>query len=61
MSEAQREVDRKDLANLQARVNYLRNPRYVPPSAPPGGKSLIKPCRPKPKEVGIQSKVEPAK
>ncbi|XP_021361346.1 deleted in lung and esophageal cancer protein 1-like isoform X1 [Mizuhopecten yessoensis] len=56
MSEAQREVDRKDLANLQARVNYMRNPRFVPPSAPPGGKSLVMPSRPKPKEFGIQSK-----
>ncbi|XP_060064823.1 deleted in lung and esophageal cancer protein 1-like [Ylistrum balloti] len=61
MSEAQREVDRKDLANLQARVNYVRNPRFVPPSAPPGGKSLIKPCRPKPKEIGIQSKPDMGK
>ncbi|XP_033743778.1 deleted in lung and esophageal cancer protein 1-like isoform X2 [Pecten maximus] len=61
MNEAQREVDRKDLANLQARVNYVRNPRYVPPSALPGGRSLIMPGRPKPKEIGIQSKPDVSK
>ncbi|XP_069130810.1 deleted in lung and esophageal cancer protein 1-like isoform X4 [Argopecten irradians] len=61
MSEAQREVDRKDLANLQARVNYVRNPRFVPPSALPGGRSLIMPGRPKPKEIGIQAKPDTSK
>ena len=58
MPAEKREVDRKDLANLQARVNYKRNPRFVPPSASSGGKSLIKKHSAVPKEVGIQPKVD---
>ncbi|XP_013414779.1 deleted in lung and esophageal cancer protein 1 [Lingula anatina] len=45
----QREVDRADLALLQARADYLKNPRFVPPSAPGGGRTLIKPKKKKPK------------
>nr|XP_022304299.1 deleted in lung and esophageal cancer protein 1-like isoform X2 [Crassostrea virginica] len=56
LSEEQREIDRTDLANLQAKVNFRRNPRYVPPSAPPGGRTLIKDSKQKPKEIGIQRK-----
>ncbi|KAL5006767.1 hypothetical protein ScPMuIL_015573 [Solemya velum] len=58
MNSEQREVDRKDLAILQSKVNFLRNPRHVPPSTTPGGKSLIKASKIKPKEIGIQSKIE---
>lgn len=54
LNEEQREIDRTDLANLQAKVNFRRNPRHVPPSAPPGGKTLIKDSKSKPKEIGIQ-------
>jgi len=39
-------------------TNYQRNPRHIAPSAPPGGRSLIKHQKVKPKEVGIQSKAE---
>ncbi|KAK3108686.1 hypothetical protein FSP39_013370 [Pinctada imbricata] len=58
LNETQREIDRTDLANLQAKVNFKRNPRHVPPSAPPGGRTLIKAHRPRPKEVGIEFKPE---
>lgn len=54
MSEEQREQDRHDLATLQAKVNYKRNPRYVPPSAPAGGRSLVKGYNPVPKEIGLK-------
>ena len=54
MSEEQREQDRQDLANLQSKVNYKRNPRYVPPSASPGGRTLIKGYNPPSKEIGIK-------
>ena len=54
MSEEQRERDRQDLANLQSKVNYRRNPRYVPPSAPPGGRTLIKGYNPVSKEIGVK-------
>ncbi|XP_061179869.1 deleted in lung and esophageal cancer protein 1-like isoform X2 [Saccostrea echinata] len=54
LSEEKREMDRNDLANLQAKINFQRNPRHVPPSAPPGGRTLIKDNKPKPKEIGIQ-------
>lgn len=56
LNEEQREIDRTDLANLQAKVNFRRNPRHVPPSAPPGGRTLIKDGKSKPKEIGIQRK-----
>ncbi|KAK3588190.1 hypothetical protein CHS0354_012251 [Potamilus streckersoni] len=58
LSSEERELDRAQLALLDARVNYLRNPRFIPPSAPPGGRSLIKPYKPQPKEIGIQTKPE---
>ncbi|XP_056008414.1 deleted in lung and esophageal cancer protein 1-like isoform X2 [Ostrea edulis] len=56
LSEEQREIDRTDLANLQAKVNFRRNPRHVAPSVPPGGRTLIKDHKQKPKEIGIQQK-----
>ncbi|XP_063421465.1 deleted in lung and esophageal cancer protein 1-like isoform X2 [Mytilus trossulus] len=54
MSEEQREQDRQDLATLQSKVNYKRNPRFVPPSATPGGRTLIKGYNPVSKQVGIK-------
>ena len=56
MNSENREINRKDLENLQARVDYLKNPRHVPPSAPGIGKSLIKSNKKKPKEIGVKPK-----
>lgn len=39
-----------------AMTNYQRNPRYAPPSAVPGGKSLVKRHKVKAKEIGIKPK-----
>ena len=37
-------------------VNYTRNPRFIPPSAPGAGRrSLLKVDKPTPKELGIQT------
>ncbi|XP_012940303.1 deleted in lung and esophageal cancer protein 1 [Aplysia californica] len=58
-SEDQREADRRVLDMLQAKVNFLRNPRHVPPSAAPGGRSLIKASKRTPKEIGIQKEADP--
>lgn len=38
---AERESARAYLARLEKRQNYLKNPRFFPPNAPQGGKSLI--------------------
>ncbi|XP_064614552.1 LOW QUALITY PROTEIN: deleted in lung and esophageal cancer protein 1-like [Liolophura sinensis] len=54
----QREVDKRDMANLESKVNFMCNPRHIPPSAPPGGRSLIQHSKKKPKEIGIKSKPE---
>ena len=53
----EREVNRNDLANLQSRVDYLKNPRHVPPSAQ-GNRTLVKTSKKKPKEIGIKTKPE---
>jgi hypothetical protein len=58
MKEEQREVDRTDLANLEGRSNFLRNPRTIPPSAAGGGRSLIKSYKKIPKELGFKPKPE---
>ena len=50
-----REMNRADVANLQSRSNFLRNPRFVPPSAPGGSKTLVKSKRRLPKETGIKA------
>ena len=50
----EREVNRTDLANLQARVDYLKNPRHEAPSTTPLAKTLIKAHKKPPKEVGIK-------
>ncbi|ESO99860.1 hypothetical protein LOTGIDRAFT_238689 [Lottia gigantea] len=57
----QRDQDRQDLAMMNAKVNYLRNPRYIPPSAPPGCRLLTKQFKKKPKEICIQEKIEDLK
>ncbi|KAK6165505.1 hypothetical protein SNE40_022422 [Patella caerulea] len=61
MSTEQREKDRQDLANMNAKINFLRNPRHIPPSAPPGCRTLIKQFKKKPKEICIQEKIEDLK
>ncbi|XP_053374594.1 deleted in lung and esophageal cancer protein 1-like isoform X2 [Mercenaria mercenaria] len=61
MSEEQREQERISLQNLNATTNYPRNPRFIPPSAPPGGRSLIKNKKVKAKEIGIQPKKDQTK
>ncbi|KAL4222937.1 Deleted in lung and esophageal cancer protein 1 [Mactra antiquata] len=58
MSEEQRERERVSLQNLNATTNFARNPRHIPPSAPPGGRSIIKAPKVKAKEIGIQPKKE---
>ncbi|KAK2147788.1 hypothetical protein LSH36_535g01010 [Paralvinella palmiformis] len=50
----EREYNRRDLANLQAKVEYLKNPRHIPPSAVGAPKVLNKPCKKKAKEIGIK-------
>ncbi|RUS82779.1 hypothetical protein EGW08_009443 [Elysia chlorotica] len=59
MSEDQREENRKDLEMVQAKINFLRNPRHVPPSAPLGSRSLVQASKKKPKEIGIRQDPEP--
>ena len=57
MRTEKRQTDRGDLALVEAKVNYLRNPRYLPPSVT-GNKAIIKPSKRKPKEINIQPKPE---
>lgn len=33
MKPSQRQVERKDLAKLQQRADFLKNPRFAPPKA----------------------------
>ena len=62
LNEDQREQERISLNNLQAKVNYSRNPRFIPPSAPgAGSRSLIKGDKLTPKQIGIQAKQEKEK
>ncbi|CAL1533794.1 unnamed protein product [Lymnaea stagnalis] len=56
LSEEQREADRKVLDLLQAKVNYLRNPRFVAPDATDGGRTLIQPKKRKTKDSELQIK-----
>ncbi|XP_060555800.1 deleted in lung and esophageal cancer protein 1-like isoform X2 [Ruditapes philippinarum] len=58
MNEEQREQERISLQNLNAKTNYPRNPRFIPPSAPTGGRSLIKSKKVRAKEIGIQPQKE---
>lgn len=41
MSEDQREADRKFLEKLQAKVNFMHNPRHLPRTISSSGKSLL--------------------
>ncbi|KAH9519059.1 Deleted in lung and esophageal cancer protein 1 [Bulinus truncatus] len=54
LCEEQREIDRRDLDIMNAKVNYLKNPRFIPPENVP---SLIKPLRKKNKDGDLH--VEP--
>ena len=45
---------------LQGRVDYLKNPRHVPPTAQGGARSLIKSQKRKAKEVDVKPKSERA-
>ncbi|RXM99899.1 Deleted in lung and esophageal cancer protein 1 [Acipenser ruthenus] len=45
MSESDRVQERADLANLDKRHNFIKNPRFQPPHIQRGGKSLIVPPR----------------
>ena len=44
---------------LQAKNNFLQNPRHLPPTVGPGAKSLIKATKRTPKEIGIQKEADP--
>ncbi|XP_074658571.1 deleted in lung and esophageal cancer protein 1-like isoform X2 [Tubulanus polymorphus] len=56
-SEFQREQNRIDLANLEARTNFLKNPRHQVSRAEIGEtRSLLKPRNKPPKEIGIKPK-----
>ena len=58
-SEDQREIDRKLLDLMQAKVNFLQNPRHVSPIVAPGIKSLLKASKRTPKEIGIHQEPDP--
>ncbi|KAK7011463.1 deleted in lung and esophageal cancer protein 1 [Biomphalaria glabrata] len=55
LSEEQREIDRRDLDLINAKINYLKNPRYVPPE---NVSSLIIPKKKK-KVINGNLQVEP--
>ncbi|KAL8567948.1 hypothetical protein ACOMHN_029123 [Nucella lapillus] len=57
MGTEQRQIDRGDLAQVDAKVSYKRNPRFLPP-ADTGNETLVKPSRRKPKQINIQPKPE---
>ncbi|XP_033106181.1 deleted in lung and esophageal cancer protein 1-like [Anneissia japonica] len=57
MSAEKRELNRKDLAMVYKKSDFLRNARHRPPSEPAGGKSLIKPNRVVHKLGGAKPKV----
>ncbi|XP_005222609.2 deleted in lung and esophageal cancer protein 1 isoform X1 [Bos taurus] len=47
----QRQLERLQLARMESRNRFLRNPRFFPPNTPLGGKSLLFPPK-KPARVG---------
>lgn len=53
-SEDQRDADRKILDMMQAKINFLQNPRHVPTTTSSGIKSLLKASKRTPKEIGIK-------
>ncbi len=50
---------RKELGNLQAKVDYLKNPRHIPPSSHGGAGTLIKSNKKEPKQFGAKPPPEP--
>ena len=54
-----RESMRKELGNMQAKVDYLKNPRHVPPSSHGGAGTLIKGNKKEPKQFGAKPPPEP--
>ena len=54
-----REDVRKEVANLQAKVDYLKNPRHAPPSAHGASRSLVKGHKRVAKEFGAKPPAEP--
>ncbi|XP_076461366.1 deleted in lung and esophageal cancer protein 1-like isoform X2 [Babylonia areolata] len=57
MGTDQRQIDRSDLAQVDAKVSYKRNPRYLRP-AEMDNETIIKPSKKKAKQINIQSKPE---
>ncbi|XP_005383783.1 PREDICTED: deleted in lung and esophageal cancer protein 1 [Chinchilla lanigera] len=47
----QRELERRQLARMESRNHFLKNPRFFPPNTPHGGRSLIFPPK-KPALIG---------
>ena len=47
----QRQLERLRLARMESRNRFLRNPRFLPPNTPLGGKSLLFPPK-KPARIG---------
>ena len=56
-----REEVRREVANMQARVDFLKNPRHAPPSAHGGSRSLVKGHKRAAKEFGAKAPPEPEK
>ena len=54
-----REDVRREVANLQAKVDYLKNPRHAPPSAHGASRSLVKGNKRVAKEFGAKPPPEP--
>ena len=54
-----REDVRREVANLQAKVDYLKNPRHAPPSAHGASSSLVKGNKRVAKEFGAKPPPEP--
>ncbi|EHB00377.1 Deleted in lung and esophageal cancer protein 1 [Heterocephalus glaber] len=54
----QRELERLQLAGMESRSHFLKNPRFFPPNTPHGGRSLIFPPK-KPALIGKFSNGEP--
>ena len=57
MNTEQRQVDRQDLAQVSAKVNYSRNPRFLPPALS-GNQAIVKSSKRRPKEINILPKPE---
>ncbi|XP_063116393.1 deleted in lung and esophageal cancer protein 1 isoform X7 [Cavia porcellus] len=55
---SQRELDRRQLARMESRNHFLKNPRFLPPNTAHGGRSLIFPPK-KPELTGEFPNGEP--